>query len=456
MKTRSTTTEHRNAVIVSYFGWHQLCVIVWQRVNIITLLRPNHNRIYVLLLVHCAAPTFSLFFLLSPFSHLCIAVWTYFSRVRRDLSSVFQVPGTKWCGKGYSAKKYAELGGYSKADRCCRQHDKSCPFWIMGFETKYGFFNWRINTLMHCKCDDRYCRIRTLSLFPWLSTRHDFRFLFFSRFFVFVRYFLRVRSGLLIQHSIRCWFYRFCSLTNTHGLVLAVKVVTVMLCRLREDSADLLFLLLFVALQHHGYHVQMRKTRMKWTVDSIDYLLLFWFSYMQNVFEFICSLSGSQAIFFTDDRMVFFCCGFCCVNWCSAVKWGESRKSGTKILLVCAFAIIYNTHTVQSAHWTSEKQGENRNRKNRINYTWAHLMSQSNDLVTVAARSAWSKTLAEKSATIATIARSFSVSSQHDCEYCRTNGKWQMATQYKSLTPFRFNGFCCVNTCEWNRPLRWP
>lgn len=77
-------------------------------------------------------------------------------RHRRDLTSLLRVPGTKWCGKGYSAKKYAELGGYSKADRCCRQHDKSCPFWIMGLETKYGYFNWRINTLMHCKCDDRY------------------------------------------------------------------------------------------------------------------------------------------------------------------------------------------------------------------------------------------------------------------------------------------------------------
>lgn len=77
-------------------------------------------------------------------------------RRRRDLRNLLRLPGTKWCGKGYSATKYAELGGRSKADRCCRQHDKSCPYWIMGFETKYGLFNWRINTLMHCKCDDRY------------------------------------------------------------------------------------------------------------------------------------------------------------------------------------------------------------------------------------------------------------------------------------------------------------
>ncbi|CAD7087836.1 unnamed protein product [Hermetia illucens] len=77
-------------------------------------------------------------------------------RQRRDLASFLRVPGTKWCGKGWSATKYADLGGYSKTDRCCRQHDKSCPFWIMGFETKYGLFNWRINTLMHCKCDERF------------------------------------------------------------------------------------------------------------------------------------------------------------------------------------------------------------------------------------------------------------------------------------------------------------
>lgn len=74
---------------------------------------------------------------------------------RRDLSDMMRVPGTKWCGKGYSAKRYAEMGGHSRADRCCRQHDLGCPFWIMGFQKKYGMFNWRISTLMHCKCDER-------------------------------------------------------------------------------------------------------------------------------------------------------------------------------------------------------------------------------------------------------------------------------------------------------------
>ncbi|XP_052871911.1 uncharacterized protein LOC128277490 isoform X2 [Anopheles cruzii] len=77
-------------------------------------------------------------------------------RQRRDLSSMLRVPGTKWCGKGWSARNYVEMGGYSKADRCCRQHDLSCPFWMLGFETKYGLFNWRVNTLMHCSCDERF------------------------------------------------------------------------------------------------------------------------------------------------------------------------------------------------------------------------------------------------------------------------------------------------------------
>ncbi|XP_018568849.1 uncharacterized protein LOC108909097 isoform X3 [Anoplophora glabripennis] len=78
------------------------------------------------------------------------------NRHKRDISDLFRVPGTKWCGKGYSADKYTRLGGFSRTDRCCRKHDLSCPFWIGGFETKYGLFNWRVNTLMHCNCDERF------------------------------------------------------------------------------------------------------------------------------------------------------------------------------------------------------------------------------------------------------------------------------------------------------------
>ncbi|ENN70551.1 hypothetical protein YQE_12726, partial [Dendroctonus ponderosae] len=76
-------------------------------------------------------------------------------RSKRDISDIFRVPGTKWCGKGYSADKYTRLGG---------KHDLSCPFWIGGFETKYGLFNWRINTLMHCNCDES-CHEYTSKLF---------------------------------------------------------------------------------------------------------------------------------------------------------------------------------------------------------------------------------------------------------------------------------------------------
>ncbi|RZC35630.1 Phospholip A2 2 domain containing protein, partial [Asbolus verrucosus] len=74
---------------------------------------------------------------------------------RRDVSDLLRVPGTKWCGKGYSADKYTRLGGFSRTDKCCRRHDLSCPFWIGAFETKYGLFNWRVNTIMHCSCDER-------------------------------------------------------------------------------------------------------------------------------------------------------------------------------------------------------------------------------------------------------------------------------------------------------------
>lgn len=80
----------------------------------------------------------------------------HLERKRRDLSDVLRFPGTKWCGKGYTAERYAEIGGYSKADRCCRQHDKACPSWIAGFDTKYGLFNWRVSTILHCTCDERF------------------------------------------------------------------------------------------------------------------------------------------------------------------------------------------------------------------------------------------------------------------------------------------------------------
>nr|XP_032526195.1 uncharacterized protein LOC116776981 isoform X1 [Danaus plexippus plexippus] len=76
-------------------------------------------------------------------------------RRKRDME-LLRVPGTKWCGKGYSATHYSQLGGYTRTDRCCRVHDLRCPFWIGGMEKKYGLYNWRVNTLMHCRCDERF------------------------------------------------------------------------------------------------------------------------------------------------------------------------------------------------------------------------------------------------------------------------------------------------------------
>nr|CAD7204493.1 unnamed protein product [Timema douglasi] len=74
---------------------------------------------------------------------------------KRELMDIFRVPGTKWCGKGNMAMKYTHLGGFNKADKCCRVHDTACPFYISAFEERYGLFNWRISTIMHCNCDER-------------------------------------------------------------------------------------------------------------------------------------------------------------------------------------------------------------------------------------------------------------------------------------------------------------
>ena len=65
------------------------------------------------------------------------------------------MPGTKWCGMGYSALEVRDLGGYTGADKCCRAHDLNCPLYIEAFKEKYGLFNWRLYTVMHCACDER-------------------------------------------------------------------------------------------------------------------------------------------------------------------------------------------------------------------------------------------------------------------------------------------------------------
>ncbi|XP_034942216.1 uncharacterized protein [Chelonus insularis] len=77
-------------------------------------------------------------------------------RRRRTRRELLLIPGTQWCGRGNRATKYTNLGGFGKADACCRRHDTACPFYIPAFETRYGLFNWGISTLMHCTCDERF------------------------------------------------------------------------------------------------------------------------------------------------------------------------------------------------------------------------------------------------------------------------------------------------------------
>lgn len=78
------------------------------------------------------------------------------SRSRRSVLDNLRFPATRWCGVGYSASVYGDLGGASGADRCCRQHDLHCPYFVKSFEKKYGIMNWSIGTINHCACDERF------------------------------------------------------------------------------------------------------------------------------------------------------------------------------------------------------------------------------------------------------------------------------------------------------------
>ncbi|KAL4223517.1 Phospholipase A2 [Mactra antiquata] len=72
-----------------------------------------------------------------------------------DFNSVLIFPGTKWCGKGDLAKCYDDLGEDQELDMCCRDHD-CCPFVIPPFSRKFGVFNYRFHSLLHCDCDQRF------------------------------------------------------------------------------------------------------------------------------------------------------------------------------------------------------------------------------------------------------------------------------------------------------------
>lgn len=74
----------------------------------------------------------------------------------KSLMDMARMPGTKWCGKGWRVDAFYSLGAYSGADRCCRQHDLSCPESIGPGQKKYGLQNMRFHAVMHCTCDDRF------------------------------------------------------------------------------------------------------------------------------------------------------------------------------------------------------------------------------------------------------------------------------------------------------------
>jgi hypothetical protein len=82
-------------------------------------------------------------------------------RASFDFNSVLIFPGTKWCGKGDLAQCYEDLGDDHELDACCRDHD-CCPFMIPPFSNRFGVFNYRFHSLIHCDCDQRY--LHTINL----------------------------------------------------------------------------------------------------------------------------------------------------------------------------------------------------------------------------------------------------------------------------------------------------
>lgn len=118
-------------------------------------------------------------------------------RTKRDAMEILRVPGTKWCGKGFSATRYSQLGGYTKTDRCCRVHDLRCPYWIGGMEKKYGLYNWRVNTLMHCRCDERLVLVAECAVLSLLSMSKSQR----SFFVLFINLCFDVKGSTLEQRS---------------------------------------------------------------------------------------------------------------------------------------------------------------------------------------------------------------------------------------------------------------
>lgn len=88
------------------------------------------------------------------FTQSCGTLFLIVCSQKRAISDWLIVPNTKWCGRGQLAEQYSQLGGASKADKCCRRHDY-CRFNIHGLTTKWDMFNYRPFTISHCNCDKR-------------------------------------------------------------------------------------------------------------------------------------------------------------------------------------------------------------------------------------------------------------------------------------------------------------
>ncbi|OCU01599.1 uncharacterized protein LOC121394513 [Xenopus laevis] len=73
------------------------------------------------------------------------------ARYKRGLT----MPGTLWCGAGSSADNFTNLGIFNGADLCCREHDH-CSHQIEAFQFLYGMRNYRLHTVSHCDCDQRF------------------------------------------------------------------------------------------------------------------------------------------------------------------------------------------------------------------------------------------------------------------------------------------------------------
>ncbi|XP_040208109.1 group 3 secretory phospholipase A2 [Rana temporaria] len=65
------------------------------------------------------------------------------------------MPGTLWCGVGSIAENFTNLGVFREVDLCCREHDHCGPT-IQSFGFQYGIRNYKLHTVSHCDCNQRF------------------------------------------------------------------------------------------------------------------------------------------------------------------------------------------------------------------------------------------------------------------------------------------------------------